>query len=461
MSHPIRVRSCSIYFLPVQTRTPYKFGSQVLSEVTCIRVMVEVSDAHGKVAQGWGETPLSAQWAWPGNSVSLAMRINAMKRFCIELGKSLVAYEVKGHPMEIGHRFQKEVFHRLRKEAELEVDENIPYLAGLVCLSAFDIAIHDAYGHLLGLPVYETYGAGFVDSDLSSFLESDSGLAFKGKYITDYISADRPLHIPAWHSVGAGDPLVNSDLTGNEPNDAYPKTLEEWIERDGLNCLKIKLSGADYEHDYRRIVEIGEIARRHSCEWLCADFNCTVKKVEFVTEMLARLSKDAPDTFKRILYVEQPFSYEMDLSPSDVRAVSELKPLFMDESAHDWELVKEGRKRGWTGVALKTCKTQTNALLMQAWARAHSMPIMVQDLTNPMLAQIPHVLLAAHSGTIMGLETNAMQYYPDASLPEAEVHPGLYRRVNGMLDTRTIGGPGFGYRLSEINRTLPEVACQF
>jgi len=48
-------------------------------------------------------------------------------------------------------------------------------------------------------------------------------------------------------------------------------------------------------------------------------------------------------------------------------------------------------------------------------AKAHGMTLMVQDLTNPMLAQIPHCLLAAHVGTIMGLETNSMQFYRDAS----------------------------------------------
>ncbi|MDY0091773.1 MAG: hypothetical protein RBT80_03645 [Candidatus Vecturithrix sp.] len=87
----------------------------------------------------------------------------------------------------------------------------------------------------------------------------------------------------------------------------------------------------------------------------------------------------------------------------------------MAERAHDWRLIRLGRTLGWTGVALKTCKTQTGALLSLCWAKAHDMTLMVQDLTNPMLAQIPHVLLAAHAGTIMGVETNAMQFYPDAS----------------------------------------------
>ena len=105
---------------------------------------------------------------------------------------------------------------------------------------------------------------------------------------------------------------------------------------------------------------------------------------------------------------------------------------------------------------MKTCKTQTGALLSLCWAKAHGMTLMVQDLTNPMLAQIPHVLLAAHAGTIMGVETNSMQFYPDASLPESRVHPGLYRRRSGRVDLSTIGGPGFGYRVDEIARNLPE-----
>ena len=40
------------------------------------------------------------------------------------------------------------------------------------------------------------------------------------------------------------------------------------------------------------------------------------------------------------------------------------------------------------------------------------MDLMVQDLTNPMLAQIPHVLLGAHAGTIRGVESNGMQFIP-------------------------------------------------
>jgi hypothetical protein len=89
------------------------------------------------------------------------------------------------------------------------------------------------------------------------------------------------------------------------------------------------------------------------------------------------------------------------------------------------------------------------------------MPLMVQDLTNAMLAQIPHVRLAAHAGTIAGVETNGMQFYPAASGPEAVVHPGLYRRRNGQVQLGSLSGPGFGYRIKEIERTLPPPAADY
>jgi L-alanine-DL-glutamate epimerase-like enolase superfamily enzyme len=156
-----------------------------------------------------------------------------------------------------------------------------------------------------------------------------------------------------------------------------------------------------------------------------------------------------------LLYIEQPFPYDLEANRIDVRSVSARKPLFLDESAHDWRFVRLGRELGWTGVALKTCKTLTGALLSLAWARAHGMTLMVQDLSNPMLAQIPHVLLAAHAGTIMGVESNGMQFSPDASLPEAAVHPGIFQRRGGVLDLATLGSTGFGYRVDEISRQLP------
>jgi L-alanine-DL-glutamate epimerase-like enolase superfamily enzyme len=301
-----------------------------------------------------------------------------------------------------------------------------------------------------------------MNRDLAYFLEPAAGavpdqrISFQGKYPEDFLVFPRPDRLPAWHLVGGLDLLTPDECTGDEPDDGYPVVLTEWIKRDGLTCLKIKLRGTDADWDYERLVRIGEIAIAGGVDWLTSDFNCTVRDPAYVNAILDRLMAEHPRIYGMILYVEQPFPYDLAQHCIDGHSVSARKPLFMDESAHDWRLVKLGRSLGWTGVALKTCKTQTGALLSLCWAKAHGMTLMVQDLTNPMLAQIPHVLLAAHAGTIMGVETNAMQFYPEASLPEAEVHPGLYQRREGCVDLSTLRGSGFGYRLDEIERTLPE-----
>ncbi len=464
MQSDIGTVSVELYFIGVVTRVPLKFGPETLTSVTCARVCVTVEDGQGRRAQGWGETPLSVQWAWPG-SLSYQERHEAMRLFCRMLAEAWASFEWLGHPIELGAEFMESVLPEVlgRLNRERGEGEAMPWLAALVCCSAFDVAVHDAYGGLLGREVYSTYSGEFMNSDLSRFLAPAEGLdiSFAGKYPADFLEFPAARELAAWHLVGGKDLLEESELTGDEPDDGYPVLLADWIKRDGLRCLKVKLRGNDCAWDYERLVKVGGIAIEQGVTWLTSDFNCTVTEVGYVNEILDRLMREHPRIYQMILYVEQPFPYDLEENQIRVDSVSARKPLFMDESAHDWRLVRLGRSLGWTGVALKTCKTQTGALLSLCWAKAHGMTLMVQDLTNPMLAQIPHVLLAAHAGTIMGVETNAMQFYPAASAAEEAVHPGLYRRRGGCVDLSTLGGPGFGYRLDEITRELPEAAGRF
>jgi L-alanine-DL-glutamate epimerase-like enolase superfamily enzyme len=467
MSKPtdVRVVATQLYYLPVQTRVPLKFGPETLTTVTCARVCLTVEDARGRRAEGWGETPLSVQWVWP-SKLPYEPRHRLLKECCVLLAEAWTQFDATGHAFELGHDF---IEHKLSTLLRHSADrfsvagERLPWLAALVCNSAFDLALHDAYGNLHQRPVYSTYTSEFLSRNLAAFLQPADGAAisFAGRFPADFLASKPPNRLRAWHLVGGLDLLDRSELTGSEPDDGYPVVLPEWIERDGLKCLKVKLCGNDAAWDYGRLVRVGRIAEAKGVEWLSADFNCTVTDPDYVNAMLDRLRDEHPRLYGMVLYVEQPFPYELEEHRIDVHSVAARKPLFLDESAHDWRLVKIGRELGWTGVALKTCKTQTGALLSAAWAKAHGMTLMVQDLTNPMLAQIPHALLAAHTGTIMGVETNAMQFYPEASRAEAAVHPGLYQRRGGVVDLSTLRGPGFGYRLDEIRRELPPPAAEF
>lgn len=467
MAKPMDVRplATALYFLPVRTRVPLKFGPETLTHVTCARVRLQVADRSGRTAEGWGETPLSVQWVWPSQT-TYEERSSALERFCVLLAQAWAGFSCQGHPLEVGYAFEQQMLPGMLRrfnEQRGQGREAMPWLAALVCCSAFDIALHDAYGALQGRPIYDLYGPEHMSRDLASYLAPAEGtqVSFAGRYPRDYLVYPRPAQLRAWHLVGGLDLLDTSELVGDEPQDGYPVLLPEWIARDGLKCLKIKLRGNDLEWDYQRILRVGEIAVAHGVEWLSTDFNCTVTDPAYVNQILDRLVKERPRLYGMILYVEQPFPYDLEANRIDVHSVSARKPLFMDESAHDWRLVELGRALGWSGVALKTCKTQTGALLALCWAKAHGMTLMVQDLTNPMLAQIPHLLLAAHAGTIMGVETNGMQFYPEASAPEEAVHPGLYRRENGQVDLASLRGPGFGYRLGEIQREMPAPVGRF
>jgi L-alanine-DL-glutamate epimerase-like enolase superfamily enzyme len=216
--------------------------------------------------------------------------------------------------MEIAHDFQHSLLMPAlaadnEQSARHTPHAEMPYLAALVAYSAFDIATHDAFGVLHGRDIYTTYNADFMSRDLAAYLqpEEGSGIDFTGQYPQDYFVKDVPTTLPVWHLVGGVDALEASDLTGSEPHDGYPLLLEEWIQRDGLTCLKVKLRGTDAEWDYQRMVRIGHIGLANGIIWLSADFNCTVQAPAYVNAIMDRLLAHEPEIYARTLYVEQPF----------------------------------------------------------------------------------------------------------------------------------------------------------
>src|SRR6056297_1332259 len=327
-----RVRSVELFYLPVPMRMPLKFGSETVTSVTCARVAVTLEDAHGKVATGWGETPLSVTWAWPSAALTYDQRYRVMTAFCEQVATAWANLAVVGHPLEIGHAFVHQTMPELLPAAGTPDDATIPHLAALIVTSAFDLATHDAYGILHGTDVYKTYGPDYLSFDLDHYLtpEADSGVSFSGKYPCDYLLSNPSSRLPVWHLVGGLDPLEESDRSGNEPDDGYPVTLRQWIQHDGLECLKIKLRGNDSDWDYSRIVAVGSLAMHTGVKVLSVAFNCTVGDPEYVNEILDRLAAEHPGISQMILYVEQPFPYDLESNQLDVSSVSQRKDLFLD-----------------------------------------------------------------------------------------------------------------------------------
>ena len=107
--YDIRITDVKLVFLSVDTRVPLKFGSEILTSVTCARASVCVENENGKFGEGVGETPLSVQWVWP-SVISYEERHEALISFSELLVPFCKSIHGSGHAIELGHSL---VFEKL------------------------------------------------------------------------------------------------------------------------------------------------------------------------------------------------------------------------------------------------------------------------------------------------------------------------------------------------------------
>jgi L-alanine-DL-glutamate epimerase-like enolase superfamily enzyme len=441
----IRIVDVDHQFEEFHYRTPYQFGGRSVDRVTLLNVNCRVRTGDGKEAWGFGSMTLGNAWAFPAASQDAGL--GAMKALADELRPVTAACDETGHPIDL-FRVLEPAYLRaaegLSRARALPVP--IPKLCTLVVASAFDAAVHDAYGKALGVSCYKTYGPSFMRSDLST----DLGPAFKGEYLDRYVPATPRTRMPVFHSVGASDPLDAADLRARI-DDGLPSTLEEWIPRDGLIRFKIKLNGGNLEADFDRVVHIDRVVNRAqgargAKDWKYSlDFNEGCPNVAYLLDFLRRVREATPTGFDRIVYIEQPTARDLQKDRANVmHEAARLRPVVIDESLTDLEALLLAREMGYTGVALKACKGQTQAMLMAAAARKFGMFVCVQDLTCPGASLIHSAGIAARVPGNAGIEANARQFVPSANQAWEARFPGLFTIHEGMMNTGQLTGPGLG-----------------
>ena len=438
----IRIEEITTRLEEFHYRTPYKFGGVPVDRATILNVTCVVRTRDGKEARGFGSMPLGNVWSFPSREMSYETTLGAMKRLAEKIARVTGEYREYGHPLDLNHALEPEYLKAAAEiSRELKLGSPIPKLCTQVTASAFDAAIHDAFGKAHGRSSYHTYGSDFVGHDLAHYLNAD----FKGEYPDRYLlKAPRP-RVAMFHSVGGADPLLSSDIA-QRLNDGLPETLAEWIRYNGLTHIKIKLQGEDLKWDIERVVAIDRIASetkpRQNWQY-CVDFNERCPNVDYVLEFLREVKERAPRGFTRILYLEQPTARDLKANPKNVmHAAAKLRPVVIDESLTDLESLLLAREMGYTGVALKACKGQSHAVLMAAASQKYRMFLTVQDLTCPGAALIHSVGIAAHVPGVAGVEANARQYMPAANEPWRARFPGIFVVRDGNLRTAQLNGPG-------------------
>jgi L-alanine-DL-glutamate epimerase-like enolase superfamily enzyme len=437
----IRVVEVRHSFQDFRYRAPYKFGGREVDRVTLLDVECRVRSGGGREAWGFGSMTLGNAWSFPAAPQEVGLP--AMMSLAGELRALTAACDETGHPLDLFRALEPQYLRAaeaLSRARALPVP--IPKLCTLVVASAFDAAIHDAYGKVHGRSSYRTYGPEFATRDLSA----DLGPAFRGEYLDRYVPATPQPRMPVFHSVGASDPLEASDVR-KRLDDGLPNTLEEWIPRDGLRRFKMKLNGGDLAADFERVVRIDRVVNRALAgrgDWkYCLDFNEGCPGVAYLLEFLAKVRAATPSGFDRILYIEQPTARDLKKDRANVmHQAARLRPVVIDESLTDLESLLLAREMGYTGVALKACKGQSQAMLMAAAARKFGMFVCVQDLTCPGASLIHSAGIAARVPGNAGIEANARQFVPSANRAWEARFPGLFTIHEGMMNTGQLTGPG-------------------
>jgi len=447
MDTDIRLVDIEPIFEDEQFRTPLKFGTGVIRAITSLTVRATVETRAGRTARGLGNILLSDIWGYPSDVMSHEQRDAAMRQVAIRFCDLLMDSAEFGHPVDLYMRVKPEL-HRIAAEvdAELSAATPMPFLGALVCSAPADAALHDAFGNANGVCSYDAYGPDFM-ADLSGYL----GDEFKGRYIADFLHDAYKPTLPIFHLVGGMDKLRREEVTDADPQDGLPVSLQEWIERDGLFCFKVKLSGKDTDADVARTVAVArvidEMRDRLGADrfHLSTDSNEMNESPETVVEYLVKLREASPLAYDALLYLEQPTERDLSAHRFDLSQVAALKPVVVDEGVTDLEMLELSQELGWSGVGLKTCKGHSSTLLYIAKAVASDMILTVQDLTNPGLSLIHSVGLAARIDTLMGVEYNSRQYLPYASPDLRERHPDLFTVRGGTVSTASLFPTGLGY----------------
>jgi len=451
----IRIVRLGTRFKTDKLRVPLKFGGVVVADSTSLIVKATVENRKGNVAEGFGSMPLIDQWAFPDPSIPREKKLEAMMLIG-EKTCSFLEEHSRGrfaHPIDIMLGEKEGVLQLAKKvDADVGLGADTPVLGVLVATSPIDAALHDAFGRVNEICSYEGYGPKFMKQDLGFYL----GDEFRGRYISDYLRPNYVKELPVFHLVGALDKLRRNEVDADDPKDGLPVSLEEWIERDGVSCLKVKLSGTNIDWDVERTKTVAEIAHEtlktigREEFYLSADANEMNPNPDATLEYLRKLRKVSPMAFNNLLYLEQPTERDLTRHMFSMKQIAKIKPVLADEGVTDLKTFDVALKLGWSGVAVKACKWHSSSLIYIAKMMHHGIPYSIQDLTCTGLALVHSASLAARSKPLKGFEYNARQYLPFAYKEVQDRHESLFKVKDGIVRTDSLKPIGLGFSTEGI-----------
>jgi hypothetical protein len=355
------VREIELYERPVVLRLPFRFGVITLTHCPQAFVRARIEFPDGRAAWGAAAEMLAPKWFDKDAALSNEDNFDQL-RDVLRMARG--AYLSDGARATAFGHFARH--HDAHLQAAAMKDYN-PLLASYGP-ALIDRAVLDALCRAANVSFFSAMRANLpgigADAARPEFATFDFDRFLRG--------LEPATAIDARHTVGMVDAITARDLTGDEPGDGLPTTLEQVIATYGHRYFKLKVGGR-LEADLARLEAIAAVLDRSAAPYFVTlDGNEQFADVGSVADLVAGIRGRAAlaRLWKSTLFIEQPIARSVALE-TDLSRGGLGRPVIIDESDDDLDAFLRAKACGYAGVSSKTCKglykSVLNAARCAAW----------------------------------------------------------------------------------------------
>lgn len=396
-----RILDAKVIFQQHELSPPLVIGKGVISTITEAMCRVTITDGN-KTAHGFGTVLLSHVWCWPDTTD--ADKDAILRAATLTITGALTTEQTDD--TLLGHGF------RVLSLSD-QLLGHLPPLTRRVCSAPLDNAIHDAAGCLYNCSSFELFGKHGSSPFDNSFPGFGAAAAIESMLRQPVASIDAQM------VVGIA---------------TQPETVLAYCSKNNIRRLKIKIGSGDVQTDVNHVIAVSKaVPLSGDALDITVDANGCYPSPESLSVFLSMIREAAPEVAVCISAIEQPAMSLLTVDRLRWLDIAEETPILVDETFTELDDLKHANACGWNGLAVKSCRGQTLALLGAAWGHARGWTNTVMDLTSPNIAALHTVLLAAHISGVSTAEVNAAQFLRSGyeTLPEELVTSIL--PTNGRL----------------------------
>ncbi|MEO6053506.1 MAG: hypothetical protein ABIP97_05790 [Chthoniobacterales bacterium] len=455
----IRIGKISLYRVNLRTRMPFRYGIAVLTELPHLFLEME-AEVDGVICQGIAADHLPPKWFTKDPLRDPKEEIDDMLtviRHAATLGK--------GTEGESVFAIWRDLYER---QALWGREQGWPPLLCQFGTSLVERALIDAFCRRHQKPFHRLLHENAFGINLGNMHEDLADSA-----PSDWLPSEPLTEVFCRHTVGLSDAIFEKEIPSDEKlTDGLPQSLEACVAHYGVRQLKIKIT-SNSEESIARLRKIFSLIE--SCKFVSSfslDGNESFSDVGQFQQFWSTLNSDLKlnSALKNLLFVEQPFSRAIALSPevkNDMLAWKERPPIIIDESDAEISSLRHALDVGYIGISHKNCKGVfrgiANACLLAKKRRDSNSPFLMsgEDLANiGPVALLQDLAVQAALGN-KSVERNGHHYFaglssssPSIQKQMLECHSDLYtasphgwptvRIENGMIQLASVNAAPFG-----------------